>query len=221
MTTRALTSEEVQLLDNALLGRRRFRERAFLWFSLGTGFRVSETLSLQWGQVLQPCGAIATCVTVERALMKGGSGGRRGRIRSRRVPLSERVRCALADYLVSLQEVPRGPVFRSRIGDHQSIRRGQAYRQLKALAEDVGIAADRIGTHSCRKYFAARVHKAGGFDLVKTQRLMGHSSPLVTVAYLETSTQELDSLVLGLEHGFEGEGVPLQTAPTGSSGSAS
>jgi integrase len=214
MTTRPLTAEEVQLLDKALLERRRYRDRAFLWVGLGTGFRVSEILSLDWRQLLQPSGEIGTSVTVERAQMKGGSGVRRKRIRSRRVPLSNRVRGALADYMVSMGEVPQGPVFRSRVGDHKPIRRGQAYRQLKALAREVGIPAERVGCHSTRRTFAAQVYRAAGRDLVATQRILGHSSVLVTAGYIQTSGDELDALVLGLDHGFGEEGVPSQTVAT-------
>jgi integrase len=66
-------------MDAALLERRRYRDRAFLWIALGTGFRASEVLSLSWSQVLSPTGEIAVSITNERAHFKGepASGGRR------------------------------------------------------------------------------------------------------------------------------------------------
>ena len=199
MTTRALTEDEARCLDAALLERHRYRDRLFLLMALGTGFRVSELLSLDWSQLQTPAGEIARETTIERAQLKGGVGVRRKVVRSRRVPLTERVRGAIADYMISLQEVPHGPVFRSRTGDNLPITRGQAHRQLKRLARELGLDAARLGCHSTRKSFAVQIHRAAHFDLIKTQRVLGHSSPLTTAAYLETAQDELDGLVLGLD----------------------
>jgi hypothetical protein len=44
-----------------------------------------------------------------------------------------------------------------------------------------------------------RAHRAAQFDLVKTQRIMGHSSPITTALYVQTSQDELDALVLGMD----------------------
>lgn len=199
MTTRALTESEVRLLDAALVERRRYRDRLFLLLALGTGFRVSELLSLDWTQLVTGSGDIAQSATIERAQLKGGAGVRRKAIRSRRVPLTERVRGAVADYLGSLRAIPQGPVFRSRIGGNQPITRGQAHRQLKRLARELGFDAARVGCHSARKTFAVQIHKAAGFDLIKTQRILGHSSPLTTASYLDTCRDDLDALVLSLD----------------------
>jgi len=210
MTCRSLTDHEIRLIDAALIEQRRFRERLFFLFALGTGHRVSEVLSLDWSQLLTSSGEIARETTIERAHLKGGAGVGRKVVRSRRVPLTERVKGAIADYLASLGTVPVGPVFKSRVGDNKPITRGQAHRQLKRLARELGLDAARIGCHSARKAFAMKVHRAGGFDLIKTQRVMGHSSPLTTAAYLETAQDELDSLILGID-----QAPALQTALAG------
>jgi len=199
MTTRALTDSEILLLESALIARRRFRDRAYFLAALGTGFRVSELVSLDWRQLLTVTGEVAREVIIERAMLKGGAGMRRRSVRSRRVPLSERVRGAIADYLGTFQSIPQGPVFKSRTGEDQPITRGQAYRLLKRLAREVGIDAARVGCHSTRKTFAMRAHRAAQFDLVKTQRLLNHSSPITTARYLETSQDELDAIVLGMD----------------------
>jgi integrase len=198
MTTRALTDSEITLLDEALVKRGRFRDRALLVMATDTGFRISELLSLTWPQLLSATGEIRQDVTIERAQLKGGAGPRRKVIRSRRVPLSERVRGAIADALGTYGSVPQGPVFKSRIGENRPITRIFAHRQLKALAREIGLDASRLGFHSARKSFAVRVHAAAQFDLVKTQRILGHQSPLTTAKYLETTEEQLDAIVLGL-----------------------
>jgi hypothetical protein len=42
------------------------------------------------------------------------------------------------------------------------------------------------------------VYDASGHDLIRTQRIVGHSSPEITSRYLESTQSELDELVLGL-----------------------
>lgn len=220
MTTRAFTDEEVRLMDAALLERSKYRERLFLSMALDTGFRVSELVSLNWSQLLTPSGEISREATVERAQLKGGTGPRRGAIRSRRVPLTERVRGAVADYLGSMKSVPKGPVFKSRVGDNKAISRVQAHRLLKGLARELGLDCRRLACHSARKFFAARVHRAGGFDLIKTQRILGHSSPLVTARYLDTTREDLDALVLGLDQAPAVASAAALTPAVGTSAAA-
>ena len=90
-------------------------------------------------------------------------------------------------------------VFRSAKGSNEPLRRCQAHFILKTAACSAGLDATRVGCHSARKTFARNVHAAAGNDLVKTQRLMGHASPLTTARYLETTDAELDALVLGVD----------------------
>jgi integrase len=92
-------------------------------------------------------------------------------------------------------------VFKSRTGDDRPITRGQAYRLLKRLAREVGIDATRLGCHSTRKTFALRAHRAAQFDLVRTQRILGHGSVSTTAKYIETSQDDLDAIVLGMDQG--------------------
>lgn len=220
MTTRAFTDEEVRRMDAALLEHRRYRDRAFLWMALGTGFRASEVLSLEWSQVLTSSGEISHSVTIERAHLKGGAGLRRKAIRSRRVPLNERVRGAIADYMGSLKAVPVGPVFKSRVGADRPISRVQAHRLLKGLARELGLDAQRLGCHSARKHFAQSIWRRSGFNLLQVQRVLGHSSPLVTAGYLDSNRDELDALVLGLDQPPAADSVMPFAAAVGSSAAA-
>jgi len=44
-----------------------------------------------------------------------------------------------------------------------------------------------------------RAHRAAQFDIVKTQRILGHRYVSTTARYIETSQDELDALVLGMD----------------------
>jgi integrase len=206
MTTRALTDPELSQLLVTLRARGKYRDALFLLLGADTGFRASELLSIAWSQLLSPTGEVRPDVTVERAFLKGGAGARKKVVRSRRVPLTERVRAAVTDHLGARDSVPTGPVFKSRCGDDRAISREMAHRSLKRLARELGLETSRLAVHSLRKHFATRVHRAAHFDLVKTQRILNHSSPVTTAKYLETSQDELDAIILGGE-------VPAATPP--------
>jgi len=164
------------------------------------GYRITELLSWTVGQVLTAQGEVAHEVTVTRALLKGGSGARRRNVQSRRVVLNGRARGAIRDYLGALGRVPlpQECLFLSREGENRAIDRRQAHRLLKGLCRTCGINETRVSTHSLRKTFVRAIYDASKRDLVLTQRILGHSSPVLTSRYLESTQSELDDLVLGL-----------------------
>lgn len=197
MTTRPLTPEEITLITRTLADRGQHRDRLFVLLGACTGFRVSELLTLQWSQLVAADGQIVREVTIARRLLKGGRSERARAIRSRRVALGERARDAVADYLATLNclPTPETHVFASRKGLIQPITRCHATWLLQEAARAAGIDASRVGAHSLRKVFARGVYAGSGCDLVLTQRLLGHTSPLTTARYLQTSDSELDEAV--------------------------
>jgi integrase len=194
------TPAEISALESHLLAHRRFRDRMLVVTGTNVGYRITELLSWTVGQILTRDGEVAHEVTVTRALLKGGSGVRKRRIRSRRVVLNERARGAIRDYLASLGRNPAPDefLFLSRESGNRPLHRSQAHRILKDLCRECGIDEARVSTHSLRKSFVRSVYDASGRDLICTQRIVGHSSPVVTARYLESTQNELDELVLGL-----------------------
>ena len=82
--------------------------------------------------------------------------------------------------------------------ESRTLHRAQAHDILKAACRACGIDETRISTHSLCKTFVRAVYDASGHDLIRTQRIAGRSSPVVTAHYLESTQSELDELVLGL-----------------------
>jgi len=209
MPARPYTPAEILALESHLLHHGRYRDRMFLVAGVQVGYRVTEFLTWTVGQVLGPDGDIVREVTVTRALLKGGHGVRKRSVRSRRVVLNERARGVIRDYIASLDQIPPADqfLFQSRTGPNRPISRTQAHRILKGLCHECGIDATRISTHSLRKHFVRACYDASGHDLIKTQRVVQHASPLTTARYLESTQSELDDLVLGL-----GASVPIAAA---------
>ena len=200
MPARPFSPAEITLLETHLLKHGRYRDRMLIIAGTQVGYRITELLTWTVGQVLGADGDIVREVTVSRADLKGGKGVRKRSVRSRRVVLNERARGVIRDYIASLGCVPPADqfLFRSRSGGNRPISRTQAHRLLKNICRECGIDATRISTHSLRKSFVRAVYDASGHDLVRTQRIVQHASPLTTARYLESTQTELDELVLGL-----------------------
>lgn len=200
MSARPFTEQEYSLLATSLTEQGRLRDKLIVVLSCATGFRIKEVLSLAIGQVCDPATAeVVREVTIARRNMKGGRGVWQRSVRGRRVPLGEPVRQAIRDYLATLGPLdPTVALFATCRSGGKPMSRSQAFRMIVAAADECGIDTTRISTHSGRKTFAARVYSMTGKDLIATQRLMGHTSPMTTARYLETNSAHLDSVVLAL-----------------------
>ena len=102
---------------------------------------------------------------------------------------------ALKEYLDTREAELDEVLFPSRKG-RGTLTRQQAYNILNDAARAVGIQ-DSIGTHTLRKTFGYWVFKAG-VDITRMQKLLNHSGPSVTLAYIGITQDELDNVYLNL-----------------------
>lgn len=159
MKTRPLSREEVHriasFLDPLL--------KMLLQTGVCTGFRISELLSITPSDITKS-GALFIDASRTKTRMP------------RTVPLHP-------ECLKSLQRYIR----RNRIRRHQllfPISRIKAWREIKKASVLAGIDPSRIGTHSMRKTFAARIFEQNpSVDLVKLA--LGHTEIGSTLRYLE------------------------------------
>jgi len=114
--------------------------------------------------------------------------------------LNERARRAIHDYRTSLGRMlwSEGFLFLSRQGGNRPIDCRQAHRMLRNLYRACGVDEARVSTPSLRKTFVRADYDASQHDLIRTQRIVGHSSPVVPARYLESTESEMDNLILGL-----------------------
>lgn len=198
MSARPFTEPEYLTLLAHYTSQGRTRDAALLALGCGTGFRIQELLAVSVGHVWQGQ-TVATEITLARRDLKGGQGVYRKAVRSRRVPLGESVRKALGAHLAVIgTDDPTRPIFATARSGADGMDRSQAFRTLVGACLACGIDASRISTHSMRKTFARRVYQASGHDLIRTQRALGHSSPVTTARYLETDADALDRLILDI-----------------------
>lgn len=108
-------------------------------------------------------------------------------------PLSETCKKTIAEYLN--EHTGSEWLFPSRKGN-KPISRVQAYRIISDAAKSIGIT-DAIGTHTLRKTFGYWAYQQG-VDITRIQKLLNHSAPSITLAYIGITKQELDNVYINL-----------------------
>lgn len=192
---RAFTQEEFTRLAHFFQERDMLRERALLYFGcLCGGFRISETLSLRIGDLVQG-GRLVKWVTVARKSMKGRRASRTAMVHPSAVP-------ALTTWLQELHRLgymgKRDYLFQSLTTDaNRPISRVRAWALIKQACAACGIVG-RTGTHSLRKTFASIVHEASGRDLLQVKAALNHSDITSTQRYLEIDLDRVEQTLRGI-----------------------
>lgn len=199
---RPLNDGEVRLMFNALSDTRH-AERNLTIFALGisTGFRISEILSLNRGDIEEPTGGVRIRITVQRRFMKG-------RRSSRTVFVNPSLRETLEYWLDCMDD--RGhlqrdaPLFLAQSGRRMS--RYNAWLILRTAARSAGLGG-RIATHSMRKTFANRIYttllsrQAAGeaIDAFRTtSRALGHAKITSTDEYLSFREDDVETAIVAI-----------------------
>ena len=170
---RVLSEEEAVRMLEAVAGEdaRSLRDRALLEVMYGCGLRVSELCELKLEDIVGDGELL-------RILGKGA--------RERIVPIGSAAGRALAAYLEGAREsLARGDlrqrhVFLTRLG--RPFTRQGVFKLIRARAEAVGIASERISPHVLRHCFASHM-LAHGADIRAIQELLGHADIATTQVY--------------------------------------
>jgi site-specific recombinase XerD len=159
--------------------------RDYNLFILGinSGLRISDLLILKVSDVCDDKGKIKDRIAIREKKTN----------KLKDFPLGETSKKALKEYVVNLK--PEEALFASRKG-RGPITRQQAYRILNDAARSIGIK-EQIDTHSLRKTFGYHAFQAG-VDITRIQKLLNHSSPSVTLAYIGITQDDLDNVYLNL-----------------------
>lgn len=151
------------------------RLHALLEILYGSGLRATEAVSLH-----------VRAIVPDRpfAILKGKGD------KERLVPVSERARAAVADWLAvrpagSQWLFPSGKTHLSRV---------RLFQLIKELAGQAGLPPDRISPHVLRHAFATHLLE-GGADLRALQMLLGHADISTTEIYTHVDSRKLVELV--------------------------
>ncbi|EGO62816.1 site-specific integrase [Acetonema longum] len=155
--------------------------RDYLLFVLGinSGLRISDLLQL----------TIEDVKGKDRVSLREKKTGK-----TKDFPLSDTCKKAIQEYLDNCSGKSVW-LFESK-GRNRPITRIQAYRIINKAAQVIGMK-EAIGTHTLRKTFGYWVHKNGA-DITKIQKLLNHSNPSITLAYIGITKEELDKVYINL-----------------------
>ncbi|MEG1912660.1 MAG: site-specific integrase [Cloacibacillus sp.] len=164
--------------------------RDYCLFTLGinSGLRISDLLNLKVSDVKEDNGRYRDRISVVEK--KTG--------KSKDFPVGDTAIEALQEYLASKQVVSNDDyLFQSRQGGNRPITRNMAWLILNEAGTYAGVK-EAIGTHTMRKTFGYHAYKMKA-DLSVIQKLLNHSSPAITLAYIGITKDDLDSVYLNLK----------------------
>ena len=185
---RPFTEQEIRDVSAAFSGYMEHRNRLLFWLGITTGFRISELLSLQIGDVWRN-DRIPEHIRISRRNTKGRRQGQSAHIAPITRPLIRRwLFVARERYGPELNT----PLFPSRSRKRHRISRMQAHRFLTETMEAAGLygADGELATHCMRKTYAATMWEHFG-DIFSVQKALRHKSPASTVAYLSFDESDL------------------------------
>ena len=149
-----------------------------------TGLRVSELVALPEAAARRD----------QRMLVVRGKGGR-----ERLVPLNDRAKRAMADYLAlrAKAKAEKSKWLFPSFGESGHLSRQHFARELKTLAAASGLRPAQVSPHVLRHAFASHLLQNGA-DLRVVQTLLGHADISTTQIYTHVLEERLKNLVRDL-----------------------
>ena len=162
------------------------RNHCLFLLGINSGLRVSDLLALKIQDVLDERGKVRDRINLREK--------KTGKMKD--FPIGASAKKSLMEYISSRGEYDRHDVlFLSKKGG--SLSRNQTWKILSDCAKEIGIS-ENIGTHTLRKTFGYHAYMLGT-DITRIQKLLNHSSPGITLAYIGITQDELDDVYLSLD----------------------
>ncbi len=178
------SEKKIKDLKKYLLGSGSMRNYALIVLGLNTALRISDMLSLKWGDVFDfEEKTFKTHVYIREK--KTG--------KYKKFLLNQNARESLLKHKKQLGHINTLEyIFKSRNGDNKAISRYMAIRIIKSSCNAVGIK-EHIGCHSLRKTFGYHSWKKG-VPIPVLMELFNHSNQAITKLYLGISQDDIDDV---------------------------
>lgn len=176
--------KKINDLKKYLLGSGSMRNYALVVLGLNSALRISDILSLTWGDVFDfEENQFKTHVYVKEK--KTG--------KNKKFLLNKNATEAILRYKRKLGHINLSEyIFKSREGQNKPITRYMAIKIIKSSCKSVGIK-EHIGCHSLRKTFGYHSWKKG-VPIPVLMELYNHSNQSITKLYLGISQDDLDDV---------------------------
>lgn len=137
------------------------------------GIRIGDVLNLKLSDIICDCGRYRLNIVEEKT----------GKRRTFTVP--NEVYKFFCDYCEEQNISPDERMFPITVRAVQ--------KHLKAVCDLLGYR--NISTHSFRKWYATDIYNNNGHDIVLVQKLLQHSSPMVTQRYIGISEEKIEQAI--------------------------
>ena len=180
--------------------KRRWAERNIAVLTLGiqTGFRISAILSLKIGDVIKN-GNMVDRIYMQKYNVKGGKGPNSGGVHGRAMLLTRKTKRVLREHLAAMDDqgysAPEDYLFQTQGEGNRPLAGNGFWRTLYDAKKELGWTW-KLGTHSMRKTFAARIYQSlldsGNNDALRIlQAGLGHENINNTIKYLSFKEDDL------------------------------
>jgi integrase len=189
--------KDIQKMADYWLRKGSPRNRLIVVLGVHSALRISDLLSLTWGDV---CDFARGGLKKQIVLTEGKTG------KEKRFPLHKKAAEALSLYLASLGGQPSAEsfIFAARGKKNRPICRSQAWKIVKEAARAVG-AEGNISCHSLRKTFGYHAWRESAPPVILMD-IYNHTSFTTTRRYLGITQDDRDRLYLGIDFFQKGQG---------------
>ena len=178
---------DLQRISNWLKNNKPFRYYVIFVIALNSGLRISDVLGLNISDVENK-------KFIEIHEQKTG--------KYKKFPLTQFVQDIIKIYLVERKKEysidKSEPLFIGK--KHQRMDRSTVYRALKECSKVLNLQ-ENVGCHSTRKSFGYAHYKQFN-DIGLLQTILNHSSPAITLRYIDVTQEEIDNSYLKLDLGI-------------------
>jgi integrase len=172
--------KKISAMKNYLKGKNE-RDHALFVTGINVALRISDLLSLTWGDILENN-------KFKPINIKEGKT-----LKPRSIKLNKAAQKALEGLLEGLGSFGMEEyIFKSREGVNSPITRQQALNVLKNAAKAVGVK-ENVGTHTLRKTWGYHAWK-NGFSPALIMETLNHSNLSITKRYLGIRQDEINDL---------------------------
>lgn len=179
--------EDIEKIKNYFIRNERWRDLALFTLGLNTALRISDLLSLRWGNVYnydKSCFYRYITITEKKTQ------------KLNKIALNQNVIDVLGNLKMNLQPSHEDYIIKSRVGENKPIHRNRAYSIIRKAAEDNGIEGV-ICCHSLRKTFGYQAWKNGVSPAI-IMDIYNHSSMKTTQIYLSINQDDRDQVFTDL-----------------------
>lgn len=156
------------------------RDALLFMFGIYSGLRISDIIKLRVRDVKGK----------DRVAVKETKTGK-----EKILKINPMLRKEIATYIIGKKDYE--VLFKSTRGINKPISRQQAYNIINSAGKHFGL--EHIGTHTMRKTFGFHIYRKTK-DITLVQKLLNHSSPEFTLAYIGMTQKTMEDAVESLRY---------------------